>query len=98
MPTLTTASTTPTTSDVLVTATFSAPVTGVTPSDFNNGSPFPVEAGVTYAVSGGPTEWVLTVSVDQNPRVSKPFTFGMSGNSGSISPTNLDAPATLSLT
>ena len=89
---MTTASTTPTGSDVTVTATFSAPVTGVTPSDFNGGAPFPVEAGVSYAVSGGPTEWVLTVSVDETPRVAKPFSFHVVDNSGSISPTNLASP------
>ena len=71
-----------------ITATFDSAVTGVTVSDFNGGAPFPVEAGVTYAVSGSGTEWVLTVTVDDTARVDKTWAFSVAAASGSISPSN----------
>ena len=71
---------------ILVTATFDAPVTGVTVADFNGGSAFPVEAGVSYSLAGGPTEYVLTTTVNQTPRTTKPLSFQFATASGAISP------------
>ena len=94
---LTTASATPTGSDVTVTATFSAPVTGVTAADFNGGFLFPEKDGVTYTVTGGPTEWVLTVSHTTEARTASSMTFDVVAGSGSISPINVAADASLSV-
>ena len=81
-----------------VTCTFDTAVTGVTVNDFNSGVAFPTEAGVTYALSGSGTEWVLTVSVNEAVRVDKAFSFAMVDNSGSISPPNDSTGAPLELT
>lgn len=86
---LTTPTVDPTASVIPVTATFSSAVTGVTAADFNGGVAFPVEAGVSYAVTGSGTEWVLTVTLDSAARADKSMTFNMVAESGAISPKNL---------
>ena len=98
--TLTTSSTTGTTPESLspITATFGAPVSGVTAADFNGGTPFPVEAGVSYAVTGSGTEWVLTVTLDDDARATKALSFSMAPGSGSISPAPAASTGTLTLT
>ena len=80
-----------------ITATFDASVTGVVIKDFNYGVDFPVETGVSYALSGSGSEWVLTVTVDTIPRVDKDFAFGFVTASGSISPPNEATPTPLSI-
>ena len=90
--------TTTTNAVIAVTATFSSAVTGVTVSDFNSGTPFPVVPGVTYAVTGSGTQWVLTVTLNENPKATRAFNFDMSAGSGSISPPNQPSPAALPLT
>ena len=67
-------------------------MTGVAISDFNSDAAFPVEAGVSYALAGSGTEWVLTVTVDETPRADKAFSFALAPNSGSISPANEATP------
>ena len=95
----TSAGTTTTTKSVIpITATFSSPVTGVTASDFNGGTPFPTEAGVSYAVTGGPTEYVLTVTIDKDPRDTVPLSFDFNTATGSISPPSHGTSSALALT
>lgn len=81
-----------------VTVTFDSAVTGVAVSDFNGGTAFPTEAGVSYALAGSGTEWVLTVTVDASPRVDKAFSFAVAANSGSISPPTTATPTPFTLT
>lgn len=76
---------------ITATATFDTPVTGVTVADFNGGSPFPVETGVTYALTGGPSAYVLTATLNQPVRADKALTFDFAAGSGAIEP-----PATAS--
>lgn len=88
-----------TTANVIpITATFNIPVTGVAISDFNNDAAFPVEAGVSYALTGSGAEWVLTVTLDETPRANKPLSFNMAAGSGSISPANEPTSSPLTIT
>lgn len=80
-----------------VTATFDSAVTGVTPADFNGGVAFPTEAGVSYAVSGSGTAWVLTVTRNASPRADKAYAFGFVAASGSIAPPNEATPTVFEL-
>ena len=73
-------------------------MTGVTADDFHNGVPWPVVAGVSYTVSGGPTKWILTVGMGPDARVPKSFVFSFLPASGVISPTNQGSDTPLSLT
>ena len=95
---LTTPTVDPTSNVIPVTATFSSPVTGVTVADFNGGTAFPVEAGVSYALTGSGTEWVLTTTLATAARADKSITYNMVAESGSISPKNLAStyPLTIS--
>ena len=78
-----------------VTATFSSAVSGVAVADFNGGTAFPTETGVSYALAGGPTEYVLTVTADASPRADKSWSFNVAAGSGTISPPNAAASSTL---
>ena len=60
---------------ITATATFDTPVTGVTVADFNGGVAFPVEAGVSYALTGGPSEYVLTTTLNPTVRADKTVAF-----------------------
>lgn len=81
-----------------MTASFDAPVTGVTAAHFNGGTDFPVETGVSYAVTGGPTDWVLTATYNETPRASKALTFTFADPSATIGPPAQPSAAPLTLT
>ena len=88
---------TTTDTNVQITATFPTDVAGVTIADFNGGTPFPVETGITYALSGSGTQWVLTIGIDSNPRTTKALSAFFLAGSGAISPPNQASPTPIVL-